>query len=164
METGTRWLDTDQQRSWRAYIMGSQLLLDRLDRDLRVEHGLSMTEYEILVRLSEMPDRRMRMALLADALCHSRSRVTHTVARMESAGLLSRSASLDDGRGIEAVMSDQGFALLEAASATHVEGVRRNLIDLIPAEDFAAIGAAMDTVTDRLLEGRTPATDIRHQA
>ncbi len=161
METGAEWLDVEQQHSWRAYILGSQMLMDRLDRDLRVEHGLSMTEYEILVRLSERPGRRMRMALLADALCHSRSRVTHTVTRMENAGLLARSASLDDGRGIEAVMSEEGFALLEAAAATHVAGVRRNLIDLISAEDLAVIGRSMDLVTDRLLAGRSPASDIR---
>ena len=49
---------------------------------------LSLTEYEILVRLSERPERQMRMAQLADALAHSRSRVTHTVARMEKAGLV----------------------------------------------------------------------------
>ena len=97
--------------AWRAYIMGTQLLLDRLDRDLRAEYGISMTEYEILVRLSELPGRRMRMALLADALCHSRSRVTHTVARMEKAGLLSplgrdgrrpRGRGRDDRRGLGA--------------------------------------------------------------
>ncbi len=128
---GTRWLDEGQQQTWRAYIMGTQLLLDRLDRDLRAEFGISMTEYEILVRLSESPGRRMRMALLADALCHSRSRVTHTVARMEKARPAEPvSAAMDDGRGVEAVMTDEGFALLETAAHTHVEGVRRNLVDL----------------------------------
>ena len=65
---GTRWLDDTQQRSWRALILGMTLLIDRLDDDLRQEHGLSLTEYEILVRLSEAPGRQMRMARLADAL------------------------------------------------------------------------------------------------
>ncbi len=157
----TRWLDASQQRQWRAYIMGTQLLLDRLDRDLRVEHGISLTEYEILVRLSEVPERRMRMALLADALCHSRSRVTHTVARMERAGLLARSAAVDDGRGVEAVMSDEGLDRLVAASHTHVEGVRRNLVDLADADDYDALGRVMNLVSDRLLAGKPAAADIR---
>ncbi len=69
-------------------MMGTTLLLDRLDSDLRAAFRISLTEYEILVRLSEAPGRQMRMAQLADAMCHSRSRVTHTVARMETAGLL----------------------------------------------------------------------------
>lgn len=159
--TETRWLDTEQQQTWRAYIMGSQLLLDRLDRDLRVEHAISLTEYEILVRLSEVPEHRMRMALLADALCHSRSRVTHTVARMERAGLLTRSAALDDGRGVEAVMSQEGLTRLVAASRTHVEGVRRNLVDLAAPEDYAALGRVMNLVSDRLLAGKPAAADIR---
>jgi DNA-binding MarR family transcriptional regulator len=156
-----RWLDEGQQQKWRAYIMGTQLLLDRLDRDLRVEHGISLTEYEILVRLSEVPGHRMRMALLADALCHSRSRVTHTVARMERAGLLARSAAADDGRGVEAVMSHQGLATLEAASHTHVDGVRRNLVDLADPEDYDALGRVMNRVSDRLLAGKPAAADIR---
>jgi DNA-binding MarR family transcriptional regulator len=84
------WLDPDQQRSWRAYLVGTTLLMDRLDRDLRENHDLSMPEYEILVRLSEAPDRRMRMAELAGSVSHSRSRITHTVARLEKAGLVTR--------------------------------------------------------------------------
>ena len=83
------WLDAGQQHAWRAYLVGTTLLMDRLDRDLRERHHLSLPEYEILVRLSEAPERRLRMAALADSLSHSRSRVTHTVARMERAGLVS---------------------------------------------------------------------------
>ncbi|MDQ6641397.1 MAG: MarR family transcriptional regulator [Actinomycetota bacterium] len=159
--TDTRWLDESQQQHWRAYIMGTQLLLDRLDRDLRVEHGISLTEYEILVRLSEVPEHRMRMALLADALCHSRSRVTHTVARMEHARLLFRSAAADDGRGVDAVMTDEGLARLVAASHTHVDGVRRNLVDLADPNDYEAMGRLMNLVSDRLLAGKPAAADIR---
>lgn len=159
---GIRWLSQEQQHAWRAYIMGTQLLLDRLDRDLRAEFGISMTEYEILVRLSESPGRRMRMALLADALCHSRSRVTHTVARMEKAGLLDRSAAMDDGRGVEAVMTEEGYALLVEAAPGHVEGVRRNLVDIADPDDYDAMGRVMNQVSDRLLAGLPPAADIRN--
>ena len=158
--TGTRWLDGDQQRAWRAYLVGTTLLTDRLDRDLRERHGLSMPEYEILVRLSETPGRRMRMAELAGAVSHSRSRITHTVARLERDGLVQRTACLSDGRGVEAVLTDTGFARLEAAAHTHVEGVRRYLVDLASEEDFAAVGRVFDAVADHLIEGN-PAADIR---
>ena len=63
--------------------MGTELLQHQLDRELREEHDISFSEYEILVRLSESEGGRMRMAILADAMSHSRSRVTHTIARME---------------------------------------------------------------------------------
>ena len=66
------------------------LLFDRLDDDLRRQHDLSLAEYEILVRLSEREGGQLRMAQLADALAHSRSRVTHTVKRMEDGGLVER--------------------------------------------------------------------------
>ena len=50
-----RWLDDDEQHSWRALMMGMTLLLERLDDDLRREFSMSLTEYEVLVRLSERP-------------------------------------------------------------------------------------------------------------
>jgi DNA-binding MarR family transcriptional regulator len=158
--TSTRWLDTEQQRSWRAYLVGTTLLTDRLDRDLREHHDLSMPEYEILVRLSEAPGRRMRMAELAGSISHSRSRVTHTVSRLEKDGLVERSACLSDGRGVEAVLTAEGFARLEEAAHTHVEGVRRFLLDLASEEDFAAVGRVFNAVTDNLIESN-PAADIR---
>ncbi|HEX8780943.1 MAG TPA: MarR family transcriptional regulator, partial [Nocardioides sp.] len=122
-----RWLDESQQRSWRALMMGITLLLDRLDADLRRSFDISLAEYEILVRLSERPGRAMRMAQLADALAHSRSRVTHTIDRMERAGYVVRGTTPEDGRGIVATMTDAGYALLEEAEPRHVEGVRSYL-------------------------------------
>ena len=124
------WLNADQQHSWRALMMGLTLLMDRLDEDLNREFGISLTEYEVLVRLSERPGRQMRMAQLADAMAHSRSRVTHTVARMQKDGLLTRAASPEDGRGVVATMTERGYALLVRAAPSHVDSVRRNLVDL----------------------------------
>jgi DNA-binding MarR family transcriptional regulator len=146
----TEWLDHAQQQAWRAFLVGSTLLLDRLDRDLRDEHGISLAEYEILVRLSEAPEQRLRMALLASALSHSRSRVTHTVTRLEKAGLVERDTCLDDGRGVEAVLTPLGGSILEAAAPTHVEGVRRYLVEVAAPEDFAGMGRVFGAVADQL--------------
>jgi DNA-binding MarR family transcriptional regulator len=157
---GTRWLDADQQASWRAFAVGVTLLLDRLDADLQREFDLSLTEYEILVRLSERPDRSMRMAELADALAHSRSRVTHTVARMQRAGLVARSSSPEDGRGIVCTLTDGGYDLLVRAAHVHVTGVRSYLVDLASRDDFAALGRVMNAVADELIECH-PEADIR---
>jgi len=158
--SGTRWLDEDQQRSWRALVMGTTLLMDRLDADLRYAFDISLTEYEILVRLSEKPGRRMRMAQLAEALCHSRSRVTHTVKRMEDRELLGRTDSPEDGRGVLAAMTDKGMALLEDAAHLHVTGVRTNVVDLASDDDLAALGRVMNAVADHLV-ARHPETEIR---
>jgi DNA-binding MarR family transcriptional regulator len=157
---GVRWLDHDQQGCWRAFAVGVTLLLDRLDADLQRAFGLSLTEYEVLVRLSERPHRSMRMAQLADALAHSRSRVTHTVARMEHAGLVDRSTSPEDGRGIVCTLTDRGYDLLVEAAPVHVRGVRDYLVDLASRDDFAALGRVMNAVADRLVECH-PEADIR---
>jgi len=158
--TDIKWLDQEQQHSWRAFLVGTTLLMDRLERDLREHHNLSMPEYEILVRLSEADERRLRMAVLADSVSHSRSRVTHTIVRLEKAGLVKRSACLSDGRGVEAVLTDQGLAALEEAAPTHVAGVRQFMVDLAEDADFAALGRVFNVVTDKLI-GTNPAADIR---
>lgn len=155
-----RWLDQEQQRSWRAFLVGTTLLMDRLDRDLREHHNLSMPEYEILVRLSEVEEHRLRMAVLADSVSHSRSRVTHTIARLEKAGLVERSACVSDGRGVEAVITDQGLAALKEAAPTHVAGVRQFMVDLAEDDDFAALGRVFNVVADNLIAAN-PAADIR---
>jgi len=159
-ERTPRWLNRSEQHAWRAYLVGTTLLMDRLDRDLRDKHDLSLPEYEILVRLSEADSHRMRMAVLADSVSHSRSRVTHTISRLERAGLVSRSSCASDRRGVEACLTDAGMAAIERAAPDHVRGVREFLLDLADDEDFAAVGRVFDAVTDKLVD-TNPAVDIR---
>ncbi len=154
-----RWLDEEQQRSWRAFLLGTTLLFDRLDDDLQRNHGVSLVEYEILVRLSER-DGRMRMAQLADSLAHSRSRVTHTVKRMEAAGLVTRADAADDGRGVVAMITDRGQLLLDNVAPTHVDGVREHLVDLASPDDFEAVGRVFNAVSDHLIAAH-PERELR---
>ncbi|MFT4286716.1 MarR family winged helix-turn-helix transcriptional regulator [Nocardioides sp.] len=156
----TRWLDDDQQHAWRALYLGTTLLKDRLDADLRRDFDLSLPEYEVLVRLSEA-DGSLRMAQLADAMAHSRSRVTHTIKRMEGAGLVERSTSTDDGRGVVARITGLGMELLVRAAPVHVTGVREYLLDLVAADDFAAVGRVFDAVCDHLV-GAHPNAEMRN--
>ena len=151
--TETRWLDTEQQRIWRTFLGGTTVLIDKLDRDLRAGHGLSMPEYEILVRLSEAPDRAIRMSELAAAVAHSRSRVTHTIARLEREGIVVRGQCVEDGRGVSAVLTDHGFSILEAAAHTHVSGVRAAFIDSATPEDLIALGRVFEQVLS-VLQGK----------
>lgn len=146
MTTETPWLDQDEQRIWRAFLGGVTVLNDQLDRDLRTQHDLSMGEYEILVRLSEAPTRSIRMAELAAALGHSRSRVTHTISRLERDGIVRRDTCAADGRGVTAVLTDHGFSVLEQAAHTHVRGVNDYLIENATPEEFAALGRIMERV------------------
>ncbi len=149
MTTGTRWLTAEQQVAWRAYLLGTARLMAKLDDDLR-QFGLGINDYEILVRLSESPDRRLRMAELADRLHQSRSRLTHTVGRLEAAELVRRTSCKSDKRGVWAELTDAGMSLLEQAAPYHVDGVRENLVDVASPEDFAAIGRVFDAVAEHI--------------
>lgn len=151
--TDTPWLDADQQQWWRSYMGGTTVLIDQLDRDLRAAHDLSMAEYEILVRLSEADDRSIRMAELAAAVSHSRSRITHTIARLERDGIVRRTASCTDGRGVSAVLTDHGYEVLGQAAHTHVRGVHEYLVSRCSREDLEAVGRVFEAVRDGL-EGR----------
>jgi len=146
----TRWLTTEEQRLWRGWIAASMLLPDRLNRDLQEQHGLTGTDYQILVELSESPDRRMRMSTLADHAQLSRSRLSHQIDRMAKAGLVTRELCEQDGRGMFAVMTDKGWDTIVAAAPDHVESVRRHLVDRLTPEQFAAFGEACITIADGL--------------
>ena len=152
----TLWLTTEQQKSWRAYIAASELLTDRLSRELQAAHGITLADYEIFVRLSESDGRRMRMSHLADATLSSRSRLSHQIDRLESAGLVVREPCEDDRRGANAVLTDAGFGLLVAAAPMHVAGVREHLVDLLTHEQFAALGSACTVVVDHLQSADCP--------
>ncbi|ACQ81499.1 transcriptional regulator, MarR family [Beutenbergia cavernae DSM 12333] len=141
-----RWLDADQQRSWRAYIAGTTYLMAALSHDLETATGLSMPEYEVLVRLSEAPGRTLRMSSLANGLVHSRSRMTHTITRMERAGLVERARCGDDGRGVFATMTPAGWDRLVAAAPIHVASVRDRLVDAVTPDQMEALGEAMAAV------------------
>jgi len=142
-----RWLDAEQQVIWRAFLSGTNRVFLELDAELR-RFGLDLGEYEILVNLSESPDHELRMSDLADRVRQSRSRLTHTVGRMEAKGILVRNACPSDGRGVNARLTDEGYALLVEAAPCHVESVRRVLVDVVDPDDFVALGRAMAAVAE----------------
>jgi len=145
-----RWLDADQQRIWRSFLNGVAKIQERLEAELR-PFGLDPGEYEILVHLSESPGRCLRMSDLAGRVRQSRSRLTHTIARMETKGLIARMACPSDRRGVIAEMTTKGYDLLVEAAPAHVESVRKALVDPVDPADFEALGRAMDAaagVTD----------------
>jgi DNA-binding MarR family transcriptional regulator len=147
---GTRWLDTEEQRAWRAYLYSTQLLSDRLDRELTHATGISHAYYEILVALSETPGRSMRMSELADRCLSSRSRLSHAVSRLEERGWVRRQVCPEDGRGQLAVLTDEGFSALEAAAHVHVEGVRTHLFDQLTPEQITSIREVGETLLRHL--------------
>ncbi|HTY71916.1 MAG TPA: MarR family transcriptional regulator [Actinomycetes bacterium] len=145
-----RWLDADQQQVWRTWLTAQLLLAEVFEHDLKATSGLSMAEYEVLVRLSEAPGRRLRMSELAARTLASRSRLSHQVARMEEEGLVRREECVTDKRGWWAVLTDHGWEVLVAAAPHHVESVRRHLVDVFDEGEFDELGHLLDKVVERL--------------
>ncbi len=140
-----RWLSTDQQLVWRSWLAATARIDQVLDAHLR-PHGLDLAEYEILVCLSESPNRALRMSELAHKVHQSRSRLTHTVARMEGVGLVCRRRSESDGRGVVAHLTDEGMNLLVETAPRHVASVRKIFVDAVDSADYEALGRAMNAV------------------
>ncbi|MFN2517845.1 MAG: MarR family winged helix-turn-helix transcriptional regulator [Jatrophihabitantaceae bacterium] len=147
----SRWLSREEQRVWRAYLEANRLLADELERDMQRDAGMPHTYYEVLVRLSEAEGRALRMSELADRSRSSRSRLSHAVGRLEEAGWVRRQACPTDARGTVAVLTDEGFAALEAAAPGHVEAVRRHLFDRLTPAQVRQLGDISRAVRDHLL-------------
>lgn len=156
-----RWLDEQEQRTWRAFLAATLLLGDQLDRELQAESGLPHSYYEILVTLSEVPGRTLRMTELATLTRSSRSRLSHAVARLEARGWVRREECPTDRRGALAVLTDTGFAALSAAAPGHVEGVRRHLFDRLTRQQVRQLQDISDAVAGPLCAARRP---DRHRA
>ena len=150
MSTDTRWLDDDEQRTWRAYLTAQRLLTDRLERQLQRDAGLPHAYYEILVQLSEAPDRTLRMSQLAESSLSSRSRLSHAVARLEAAGWVRRRGCPEDRRGAFAELTPEGLAKLDDAARGHVGAVRADLFDALTRDQQHALRDASEALVAHL--------------
>lgn len=155
MET-TQWLSHDEQRAWRGFLLGSRLVMDQLNRELTEAHDLSLTDYGILVRLSEEPDRRLRMTDLAASSGLSKSRLSHQMNRLERRGLTARVHCSDDARGMFAELTDDGYTVLSEAAHTHVRGVREHLLAAIDPGKIGDVAEWTERVVRHLdVDGRS---------
>jgi DNA-binding MarR family transcriptional regulator len=143
------WLTPTEMAAWRRYIVASRRLIEALDTDLD-QHDLSMADYEILAQLSDAPDRRMRMAELAEIAMLSRSRLSHRMKVMEEAGWVRREACPDDKRGFFAVMTAKGWKAIVAAAPDHVASVRSRFVDKLSKADQIVLAEIFERVGNDL--------------
>ncbi|SFM95131.1 transcriptional regulator, MarR family [Pseudonocardia ammonioxydans] len=125
-----------QLDSWRSFLRAHAGITKVLESELEVEQDLSLAAYDVLVQLSEAPERRLRMTELAEAVLLSRSGVTRLVDRMEKVGLVARAKVAADGRGVTARLTDAGYERLRIAATTHLRGVRQHFADRLDADDL----------------------------
>ena len=147
---GTRWLDEDEQRTWRSFLEATRLLWERLEAGLQRDAGMPVSYYQVLVHLSEAPGHGLRMSELAKATGSSRSRLSHAMARLEAAGWTQRRSCPADGRGEVAVLTAQGLAALEQAAPGHVTAVREGLFDALSPSQARELGRVCQQIIDGL--------------
>src|SRR6478752_2392437 len=152
-----RWLDDRERETWLAFIFATRLFWEEVERDLQRDARIPFGYYEILVILSNAPDRTLRMSELAEATQSSRSRLSHAVARLEAEGWVRRADYPADRRGALAVLTDKGFAALDAAAPFHVESVRQHLFDQLTRSQQDSLRE----ICDRLLAHLGPLADAR---
>jgi len=140
------WLSADEQAAWRPFIALLFRLPAALDAQLQRDAGISHFEYLVLANLSEAPDRTLRMSDLAALASGSLSRLSHVVSRLEARGWVRREPCPGDGRYINAVLTEDGWAKVTATAPGHVAAVRALLIDVLTPQqlqDFGAISSAV---------------------
>jgi len=139
-------LDEIEMDAWRSFLAASTSVTARLNRELEAGCGISMHEYEILVRLSEAPEHTLRMSTLAEHVSHSRSRLTHTVRRLESAGYVERTSCDSDRRGVNCLLTQAGLDFLHDAAPVHLDGVRRHVIDRLDLKQRLVLAELMKII------------------
>ncbi len=145
-------LDLDEAPFWRALMRITTALPRALEDQFLPETGLAITDYGVLVALSEAPDRLLRISALATTTGLSLSRISRVVDDLTRRGLVEKRKCAEDGRASNAVLTDAGLAKLEAAYPGHLARVRASVFDHLSAEDIrtagpvlARLAAALDT-------------------
>jgi DNA-binding MarR family transcriptional regulator len=145
-----RWLDAEEQRAWRAWLDAHAHLSARLNRELQASSGLSLSDYDVLVHLTDVPDGRLRAYELGAGLEWEKSRVSRQVGRMADRGLVAKEASPEDGRGAYVAITPAGRRAIEAAAPAHVELVRTLLFDGLSATQVRTLASVALSVLERL--------------
>jgi DNA-binding MarR family transcriptional regulator len=134
--------------AWRSLLQAHASVIRRLETELTAEHGLSLPAYEVLVHLSEQPDRSQRMTELSAAALLSPSGVTRLVDKLQRDGLVRRRRCAADARVIYCELTDAGLKRLVEAYPTHLRGVREHLVDKLDRDDLRGVSASMSKLID----------------
>lgn len=143
---GPRWLTDEEQSVWRAYLHATTLMEDHLDRQLQRDAGMPHVYYGLLVNLSQAPRRQKRMTELAKDAKITRSRLSHAVARLEKNGWVRREDCPSDKRGQNAILTDEGHAMLARSAPGHVEAVRQAMFARLSPQQVQSLGEIMQVI------------------
>ena len=149
------WLDSGQQRAWLAYIRVQLRLTYEMNRQLQADSGLSLPDYDVLTALTNTPDKRLPLSVLAAQIGWEQSRASHHIRRMEIRGLVSRVPSTSDGRVTDVLLTNDGQLEIDAAAPGHLALVRRLFFADLPEDLLGSLTAALEQIYATVLEQGT---------
>ncbi|WP_043664588.1 MarR family winged helix-turn-helix transcriptional regulator [Streptomyces xylophagus] len=142
-------LTAQEERFWRALMRVIVALPRSLDDDLLRSTGLTLTEYVVLMNLSEAENQELRMADLAAATALSASRITRVVDALQSRGQVVKRRYEGDARGNVATLTPEGMKRLQAAYPIHLASARKRVMDHIDGRSLAAMVRQFETVVEK---------------
>jgi DNA-binding MarR family transcriptional regulator len=146
-------LDADELFTWTRFLDASRLVEERIARHLSDDHAMTHSDFEVLVRLDGAGG-ALRLSALAEQCVWSRSRLSHTLDRLEARGWIERRPVPEDQRGFDAVLTEPGWASLAEAAGPHAELIREILLLPLTASERSTLGAAMDRIARALRDRR----------
>ena len=146
----TRWLDAQEQQVWAQLSTMILRLQPVLSAELQREFGISQFEYLILARLSEAPESKLRMSVLATVTGSSLPRLSQAVGRLEKRGWISRRPDTEDSRYTVAVLTRAGLRELQEVAPSHVDDVREFVFDRLTRAQVRQLGAICQRIVDGL--------------
>ena len=141
-----RWLSPLEQQAWQGFLRSHRSVFAALESQLQNEAGMPLAYYSILVRLSEAPERTLRMGELAGKLYASPSSISHASTRLEKLGWMRRENDPNDRRAQFAVLTDEGADALAAAAPGHIKAVRNHLLNRLTEEQLRQLTAISHAV------------------
>lgn len=141
-------LDRGEGRVWKAFARSLSTVPRVIDADLQQHSSMTLGEYQVLVILSEAPDRRFRMSELATAVGLSASRMTRLIDGLVQRGWVGKKRDRCDRRGAVATLRPEGLAALESAYPPHLAAVRRHVMDHLGDLDLDALATALEAIAD----------------
>ncbi|WP_165310770.1 MarR family winged helix-turn-helix transcriptional regulator [Microbacterium protaetiae] len=147
-------LNPDELAAYFAVVTAGDLMQRKVSTQL-AEHTLTPIKFSVLATLVNAPD-GLRMNELADALVISRSGLTYQVGRLEKEGLVERTASVGDDRGVTARLTPRGRARVTETLPGHVELVRSNFLNVLSPDELSVVRTALEKVVTALRASNTP--------
>jgi DNA-binding MarR family transcriptional regulator len=144
----TTGLTPAESLAWRSFLRAHAQISRVLESQLVAAHDLPLASYDVLVQLSEAPNRSLRMTELAERVLLSRSGLTRLVDRLERDGLVERRACPSDLRGTHAVLTDAGLDRLRQAWPTHLAGVAERVTGRLSTAEVDQLGALLAKLVD----------------